>query len=133
MGSIPGSERSLGGGHGNPLQYPCLKYPMDRGAWRATVHRVAKSQTQLKRLHTQRKKRTYLERDAFHRQNAVCLERQEWPWEKHSAQTDCGPSQKVRGFKIWGGQFLMSWVISQANEWKDYSNYFRKAEEISRS
>ena len=34
-----------GGGHGNPLQYSCLENPMDRGAWRATVHRVAESQT----------------------------------------------------------------------------------------
>ena len=34
-----------GGGHGNPLQYSCLENPMDRGAWQATVHRVAKSQT----------------------------------------------------------------------------------------
>ena len=36
--------------NGNPLQYSCLENPMDRGAWRATVHRVAKSQTRLKRL-----------------------------------------------------------------------------------
>ena len=43
MSSIPGSGRSPGGGHGNPLQYPCLENPMDRGAWRATVHRVTKS------------------------------------------------------------------------------------------
>ena len=35
--------RSLGGGRGNPLQYPCLDNPMDRGAWQATVHRVTKS------------------------------------------------------------------------------------------
>ena len=35
MGSIPGLGRSLGGGHGNPLQYSCLENPMDRGAWRA--------------------------------------------------------------------------------------------------
>ena len=35
----------LGGGHGNPLQYSCLKSPMDKGAWQATAHRVAKSQT----------------------------------------------------------------------------------------
>jgi len=48
MGLIPGSERSPGGGHGNPLQYSCLENPMDRGAWRAIVHRVAKSWTQLK-------------------------------------------------------------------------------------
>ena len=47
MGSIPGSGRSPGGGHGNPLQYSCLENPMDRGAWWATVHGVAKSQAQL--------------------------------------------------------------------------------------
>ena len=41
-GLIPGSERSPGGGHGNPLQYSCLENCMDRGAWRATVHGVAK-------------------------------------------------------------------------------------------
>ena len=43
VGLIPGSGRSPGGGHGNPLQYSCLENPMDRGAWQATVHRVAKS------------------------------------------------------------------------------------------
>ena len=43
MGSIPGSGRSLVGGHGNSLQYSCLENPMERGAWRAIVHRVAKS------------------------------------------------------------------------------------------
>ena len=37
MGSIAGSGRSPGGGHGNPLQCSCLEHPMDRGAWRATV------------------------------------------------------------------------------------------------
>ena len=47
LGLIPGSERSPGGGNGNPVQYSCLENPMDRGAWRATVHGVAKSQTQL--------------------------------------------------------------------------------------
>ena len=45
VGSVPGLERSPGGGHGNPLQYSCLGNPMDRGAWRAIVHGVAKSQT----------------------------------------------------------------------------------------
>ena len=44
-GLIPGSGRSLGGGHSNPLQYSCLENPMHREAWRATVHSVAKSQT----------------------------------------------------------------------------------------
>ena len=46
-GSIPGSGRSPGEGNGYPLQYSCLKDSMDRGAWRATVHGVEKSQTQL--------------------------------------------------------------------------------------
>ena len=41
--SIPGPERSPGEGHGNPLQYSCLGNPMDRGAWWATFHAVAKS------------------------------------------------------------------------------------------
>ena len=43
LGSIPGSGRSSGGGHGNPLQYSCLEKPMDRGVWRATVHGVTQS------------------------------------------------------------------------------------------
>ena len=47
LGSIPGLGRSPGEGNGNPLQYSCLENPMDRGAWRTTVHRVAKSRTQL--------------------------------------------------------------------------------------
>ena len=48
MGLIPGLGRSIGGGNDNPLQYSCLENPMDRGAWRATVNRVAKSRTQLR-------------------------------------------------------------------------------------
>ena len=48
MGSIPGSGRFPGGGHGNPLEHSCLKNPMDRRAWWVTVHRVTKSQTGLK-------------------------------------------------------------------------------------
>ena len=51
-GSVPWFGRSPGGGHSNPLQYSCLENPMDRGAWWATVHRVAKGQTQLKQLST---------------------------------------------------------------------------------
>ena len=46
-GSILGSGRSPGEGNGNPLQYSCLKNPMDRGAWWATVHRVVKNRTRL--------------------------------------------------------------------------------------
>ena len=44
-GLIPVSGRSPGGEHGNPLQYSCIENPMDREAWWAIVHRVAKSQT----------------------------------------------------------------------------------------
>ena len=46
-GSIPGSGRSSGEENSNPLQYSCLENPKDRGAWRFTVHRVAKSRTRL--------------------------------------------------------------------------------------
>ena len=52
-GSIPGSGRSPGGEHGNPLQYSGLKNPTDRGAWRAIGHEVTKSRTRLKRLSMQ--------------------------------------------------------------------------------
>ena len=47
VGSIPRLGGSPGEGNGNPLQYSCLENPMDRGVWQATVHGVAKSQTQL--------------------------------------------------------------------------------------
>ena len=47
LGSIPGSGRFPGGAHGNPLQHSCLENPIDRGAWWATVHGIAKSQTRL--------------------------------------------------------------------------------------
>ena len=53
MGSIPGSRRSPGGGHGNPLQYFCLENPMNRGAWRAIVHGASKNGTQVKQPSTQ--------------------------------------------------------------------------------
>ena len=49
-GSIPGSGRSPGGRNSNPLQYSCLGNPMDRGAWRATVHEVTKEMYTTKRI-----------------------------------------------------------------------------------
>ena len=52
LGSIPGLGRSSEEGNGNPLQCSCLKNPLDRGAWRATVHGDTWSQTQLKQLST---------------------------------------------------------------------------------
>ena len=45
LGSVPGSERSSGEGNGNPLQYSCLENSVDRGAWWASVHGIAKNQT----------------------------------------------------------------------------------------
>ena len=45
LGSLPGLRRSPGGGNGNPLQYSCLENSMDRRAWQATFHGVAKSRT----------------------------------------------------------------------------------------
>ena len=51
-GLIPGLGRSPGGGHVNPLQYSCLENPVDRGARQTIVHRITKSQTQLKQLST---------------------------------------------------------------------------------
>ena len=59
-GSIPGSGRSPGEGHGNPLQYSSLENPMNRRAWWATVHRVAKSWIQLKPLSTDIQKSVFL-------------------------------------------------------------------------
>ena len=50
LGLILGLERSPGEGNGNPPQYSCLENPMDRGAWRATVHGVAKGWTRLEQL-----------------------------------------------------------------------------------
>ena len=52
-GSIPGSGRSLGGGHGNPLQYSCLRNPVVRGVWWSAVLGVTQSRTQLKQLSMQ--------------------------------------------------------------------------------
>ena len=49
VASIPESGSSPGGGHGKPLQYSCLDYPVDRRTWRIIVHRVTKSRTWLKR------------------------------------------------------------------------------------
>ena len=52
VGSIPGSERSPGGGSGNPFQYSCLGNPMDRGAWRVIVHWGRKESDMPERLRT---------------------------------------------------------------------------------
>ena len=55
--STPGSVRSPGGGHSNPLQYSCLGNPTHRGAWRATVHRVAKELDMTQQLNNNNKRK----------------------------------------------------------------------------
>ena len=72
-GSIPESGRSPGGGHGNPLQYSCLENLMNRGAWQATVRRVAKSWTQLKWLSTHTHVLTYLTQTIIWNRFLLCL------------------------------------------------------------
>ena len=61
-GFNPGWGRSPGEGNGNPLQYSCLKTPMDRGAWWATVHEVVKSQTGLRDFHFKKIKKIKIKR-----------------------------------------------------------------------
>ena len=77
-GPIPGLGRSPGGGQDDPLQYSCLENPVDRAAWQATVHGVAKSQTQLKRLSTHTSTITGEERGRSRqgRENTEAQERQ---------------------------------------------------------
>ena len=73
-GSIPGSGRPPGGGHGNPLQFSCLENPMDRGAWGVTVHGAAKSQTRLKRLSSRRRKEGQTEHIDFKGSEAIACD-----------------------------------------------------------
>ena len=65
--SIPGSGRSLGGGHGNPLQYSCLENPMDRGAWWVTVQGVTESRIGLKQLGIQLDMSWHPYNEGYHR------------------------------------------------------------------
>ena len=74
-GSFPGWGRSPAQGHGNALQYSCLENPVDRGAWPAMVHRVAKSRTQLKQLSTgQHTPRTVSGLPWWLRQQRICVQ-----------------------------------------------------------
>ena len=73
-GSIPGSGRSPGGWHSNPLQYLCLRNPMDRGAWQARIHEATKSWTRLSNWTT----------TAAHMLVSVFLPQESqdfWPWQ----------------------------------------------------
>ena len=77
-GSIPESERSSRGGHDHPLQYSCLENHMDRGAWRATVHRVTKSWTGLQRLSAYALQKVRMERVNFLFSPQDSLIQQKW-------------------------------------------------------
>ena len=69
LGSIPGLGRSPGKGTSYPLQYSCLENSMDRGAWWATVHRVAKSRTRLSNFHFH----SYVKREQVYVSNICSL------------------------------------------------------------
>ena len=84
---IPGSGRSPGEGHGNPLQYSCLENPMDRGAWWATGHRVAQS-------------RTWLKQFTMH----ACQRCQKTTWRLEERQGTNSSSQRPKGANL-----FMSW------------------------
>ena len=81
MGLIPGSGRSPGGGHGNPFQDSCLGSPVDRGAWRAAVHRATDSRARLKWPSRQWAEREWRQQDS----RAGC----HWFWEKLFPQHHC--------------------------------------------
>ena len=77
LGSIPGSGRSPGGGHGNPLQYFCLKNPMDRGNWQATIHGITKSWTRLS-LHTHTHTHTHTTQAVITEVAGICQASHSW-------------------------------------------------------
>ena len=74
-GLIPGSGKSPGGGHGNPLQCSCLENPMDRGSWRTSAHGVAECHTCLRRfsMHTRCRHRCTGEKIGSERCNRQCV------------------------------------------------------------
>ena len=81
VGSIPGSGSSHGVGNGNPLRYSCLENSMDSRAWWATVHRVTKSQTHLKRLNTHKHTHTHTHTTIYKiDNNKDQFSRQEYWW-----------------------------------------------------
>ena len=79
-GLIPRSGRSPGGGHGNALQYSCLENPMDRGAWKAAIHRVTQSGTQLKQLSTHSFIHSFIYLFIYYRIDSWGYGGQEVPW-----------------------------------------------------
>ena len=110
LGSIPGSGRSPGEGTGNPLQYSCLGKPMDRGAWRATVHGVAKSRTQTERLnnnnHHKRKGRDRQLRSTA--QSTDC-----WTWGRWGARGNLGSPSTSPGQLVFPRLVHAAWPLPQ--------------------
>ena len=78
LGLVPGLGRFPAGGHGKPCQYSCLENHMDRGAWRATVHRVTKSWTGLQRLSAYALQKVRMERVNFLFSPQDSLIQQKW-------------------------------------------------------
>ena len=97
MGLIPGSGRSLGGGHGNTLQYSCLGNSMDRGAWQATILKVAKSRTQLKQLSKPRDEMALVQLGALMREAKPFFQ------SRTPAPSQPGPSHSVSPL-LWSSQ-----------------------------
>ena len=97
MGLIPGSGRSLRGGHGNTLQYSRLVNSMDRGAWQATVLKVAKSRTQLKQLSRPRDEMALVQLGALMREAKLFFQ------SRTPAPSQTGPSHSVSPL-LWSPQ-----------------------------
>ena len=98
--TIPGSGRSPGGGHGNPLQYSCLESPMDRGAWEATVHRVTKSWTWLKQLRMHAHKRKSNQSMIKEIDSEFSLEGG-WSWNSNTLATWCEEPTHWKRSRCW--------------------------------
>ena len=131
VGSIPGSGRSPGGGHGNPLQNSCLGNPMDRGAWQAMVHRISKSWTRLKWRSMHTHTHTFQRRSSWSWNSAVEL------GERPEPSNTPGPSVRTRGLthSVFGGEllFLVYFVLSQiinslalASKWENKKEWGKK-------
>ena len=92
VSSTPGSGRSPGGGHDNPLWYSFLEKPMDRRAWWAIVHRVTKSQTRLKQLsvHTHTHTYIYIKETKFCRLNRGPIDPSPVPASSPLSKIICG-------------------------------------------
>ena len=96
--AIPGSRRSPGGRHGNSLQYSCLENPTDKGAWWATVHRVAKSRTQLKWLRT-----------AQHSTGMYLIEMYSYVYTRHVHRNISSP--KLRTTQLPNNKKMEKWIV----------------------